>query len=62
MRSPSHAKARTSRERAQIEGLADGSAGRWIALVGVCVGGLVLAVLLLPQFAARTAPHAFAHH
>jgi len=45
-----------------LEHLADGSAGRWIALLGMCVGGLVLAVLLIPHFSAWTAPGAFAHH
>jgi hypothetical protein len=42
--------------------LGDGNAGRWIALAGVCALGLVLAVLLIPQFAAWTAPGAFPHH
>jgi hypothetical protein len=42
--------------------LAAGSAGRWVALVGVCVLGLVLAVLLIPQFSAWTGPGAFPHH
>jgi hypothetical protein len=50
-----------SRERAGIDGLPPGSAGRWLSLVGVCVAGLVLAVLLIPQFSAWTAPAAFAH-
>jgi hypothetical protein len=52
----------TSHARAELGGLAPGGAGRWIALVGMCVGGLVLAVLLIPQFAGWTAPGAFAHH
>jgi len=52
----------TRRTRAELDGIAPGRAGRWIALVGMCVGGLVLAVLLIPQFAAWTAPGAFAHH
>jgi hypothetical protein len=51
-----------SRQRAQIGGLAQGSVGRWITLLGVCAGGVVLALLLMPQFAAWTAPGAFAHH
>jgi hypothetical protein len=42
--------------------LADGSTGRWIALAGVCALGGVLAVLLIPQFAAWTAAGAFPHH
>jgi hypothetical protein len=49
-------------ERARLGVLPDGSAGRWIALVGTCVGGLVLAVLLIPHFSAWTATGAFAHH
>jgi len=52
----------TGRERPEIDGLAQGSVGRWIALLGMCIGGVVLAVLLMPQFAAWTAPGAFAHH
>jgi hypothetical protein len=48
--------------RAELAGLSPGHAGRWIALVGACVGGLVLAILLIPDFAAWTAPGAFAHH
>lgn len=37
---------------------AAGAAGRWIVLAGALVGGLVLALALLPQFAAWTAPGA----
>jgi hypothetical protein len=50
------------RERAAVDGLPPGSAGRWLSLVGMCVAGVVLAVLLIPQFSAWTAPGAFAHH
>lgn len=39
-----------------------GSAGRWIALAGALVGGLVLALVLLPDFGVWTAAGAFAHH
>ena len=39
-----------------------GSAGRWIALTGAMVGGLVLAVVLIPDFAAWTSHGAFLHH
>jgi hypothetical protein len=39
-----------------------GSAGRWIALTGAVVGGLVLAVVLIPEFAAWTAHGVFLHH
>jgi hypothetical protein len=39
----------------------DGAAGRLIALAGALVGGLVLAIVLIPQFGAWTASGAFAH-
>ena len=39
-----------------------GGAGRWIALAGAIVGGLVLAIVLLPDFGVWTAAGAFAHH
>lgn len=39
-----------------------GSAGRWIALAGALVGGLVLAIVLIPDFGLWTAHGAFAHH
>jgi hypothetical protein len=51
-----------SRRPAELAGLSPGGAGRWIALVGACIGGLVLAIVLIPDFAAWTAPGAFAHH
>jgi hypothetical protein len=41
---------------------AAGATGRWIALASAVVGGLVLALLLVPQFAAWTAPGAMVHH
>ena len=34
----------------------------WIALTGAMVGGLVLAVVLIPDFAAWTSHGAFLHH
>jgi hypothetical protein len=40
----------------------DGEAGRWIALVGVLVAGVVLAVALLPDFGVWTAAGALHHH
>ena len=49
-------------ERDRIDGLPRGEAGRWIALAGMLAGGLVLAVVLIPQFAPWTAPGALAHH
>jgi hypothetical protein len=39
-----------------------GSAGRWIALTGAIVGGRVLAVALVPDFAAWTSHTVFLHH
>jgi len=39
-----------------------GTAGRWIALTSAMVGGLVLAVVLIPDFAAWTAHSVFLHH
>lgn len=41
---------------------AQGAAGRWIALTGVLVAGLVLAIVLIPDFSAWTAHGAFLHH
>ena len=49
-------------QRAQIQGLPGGLAGRWISLAGVLAAGVVLAVLLIPHFAAWTGPDAFLHH
>lgn len=50
------------RERSALGGLPPGEAGRWIAIAGMCAAGLVLALLLLPQFGAWTAHGALAHH
>ena len=41
---------------------ADGGAGRAIVLAGAIVGGLVLAIVLIPQFGSWTAHGAFVHH
>ena len=41
---------------------ATGEAGRWIALTGALVGGLVLALVLLPHYGVWTAPGAIHHH
>ena len=43
-------------------GVTPGGAGRWIALTGALVGGLVLAIVLIPDFAAWTAHGAPHHH
>jgi hypothetical protein len=50
--------------RAQSLGSAndDGRLGRGVATVGALVGGLVLALLLLPDFGAWTHASAFIHH
>ncbi len=42
-------------------GFSPGGAGRWIALIGPLVGGLVLALVLIPDFASWTAAGAFHH-
>jgi hypothetical protein len=39
-----------------------GAAGRWIALAGALVGGLVLALVLIPEFSSWTAHGVFLHH
>jgi hypothetical protein len=39
-----------------------GASGRWIALAGPLVGGVVLAIALIPDFAPWTAHAAFLHH
>jgi hypothetical protein len=46
----------------EIAGLAPGGAGRWLALIGALVGGVVLAVVLIPHFGVWTAPGALPHH
>jgi hypothetical protein len=43
-------------------GVTPGDAGRWITLVGALVGGLVLAIVLIPEFGVWTAHGAFPHH
>jgi hypothetical protein len=45
-----------------LSGASPGSAGRSIALAGALVAGLVLALVLLPQFGAWTGNGAFPHH
>lgn len=39
-----------------------GDSGRWITLVGALIAGLVLAVVLIPDFHSWTAAGAFPHH
>ena len=50
------------RDDARRIGATPGAAGRWIALTGAMVGGLVLAVVLIPEFAAWTGHGVFLHH
>jgi hypothetical protein len=53
---------RAGRSRVSLEGDSAGAAGRWTALVGALVGGVVLAIVLIPQFGPWTAHGAFLHH
>lgn len=48
--------------RAQLAGAAPGAAGRWIAIAGALVAGLILAIVLIPDFSAWTAHGVFVHH
>jgi hypothetical protein len=48
--------------REQLEGAAPGTAGRWIAIAGALVAGLVLAIVLIPDYSAWTAHGVFVHH
>jgi uncharacterized membrane protein YwaF len=48
--------------RAQLSGAAPGAAGRWIAIAGALVAGLVLAIVLIPDFAEWTANGVLGHH
>lgn len=44
------------------EGTGSGAAGRWIAIAGGLVLGLVVAIVLIPHFGIWTAPGAIPHH
>jgi hypothetical protein len=44
------------------DGLSPGARGRWMAVAGALVGGVVLALLLIPDFASWTAANAIPHH
>jgi hypothetical protein len=50
------------RGQEQRANAAPGAAGRWIALAGALVAGLVLAIVLIPEFSAWTAHGVFLHH
>jgi hypothetical protein len=45
----------------QLAGAAPGTAGRWIAITGGLVAGLILAIVLIPDFSAWTAHGVFVH-
>jgi hypothetical protein len=46
----------------QLARASSGTAGRWIAIAGAVVAGLVLAIALIPDFSAWTAHGVFVHH
>jgi hypothetical protein len=48
--------------REQLAGAAPGAAGRWIAIASALVAGLILAIVLIPDFSAWTAHGVFVHH
>jgi uncharacterized membrane protein YwaF len=50
------------RGQEQLEGAAPGQAGRWIAIAGALVAGLILAIVLIPDFSAWTAHGVLGHH
>lgn len=50
------------RRNAERLGVAPGAAGRWITIGGGLIAGLVIALVLIPQFAPWTAHSAFVHH
>jgi hypothetical protein len=50
------------RGREQVPGVAAGEAGRWIAIAGALVAGLVLALLLIPDYSSWTSHSVFVHH
>ncbi len=50
------------RGQEQLAGAAPGKAGRWIAIAGALVAGLVLAIVLIPDFASWTSHGVFLHH
>jgi hypothetical protein len=50
------------RAKPDLPGLEPGGMGRWIAVAGALVGGLVLAIVLIPDFAAWTTHGAGFHH
>jgi len=57
-----HVAGRLPQFRRSLSVTPTGRAGRWIALAGVLVGGLVIALVLIPDFAPWTAPGVLHHH
>ncbi len=53
---------RVARADTRQEGLSPGSAGRNLAIVGALVAGVVLALVLIPDFSVWTASGAIPHH
>ena len=53
---------RATRRDADRLGSSPGNAGRWIAISSALVAGLVLAVVLLPDFGVWTSAHFHHHH
>lgn len=51
-----------STEDTGLSSAPSGATGRWLALSGAVVAGLVIAIVLLPQYGAWTAHGAIAHH
>jgi hypothetical protein len=50
------------RDQEQLAGAGGGTAGRWIAIAGALVAGLVLALVLIPDYSAWTSHGLFVHH
>jgi hypothetical protein len=46
----------------QLAAASPGTPGRWLAIAGALVAGLVLAIALIPDFSAWTAHGVFVHH
>lgn len=46
----------------QLAGAAPGTVGRWIAITSAVVAGVILALVLIPDFSAWTAQGVFHHH
>jgi hypothetical protein len=51
-----------ARPTRDVPGLQTGAAGRWISIAGALIGGLVLALVLIPDFSIWTAHTVLLHH